>query len=59
MEMYHNKNKGQSTFQQYVELSTERPPGYTTVAQLLGGQSAPADRPAGLQGAQQGLFTAS
>lgn len=53
------KNKGWSVFQWYADLSTERSPGYTTFAQLLGGQSAPADRPAGLQGAQQGLFTAS
>lgn len=56
---FEKKNKGWSVFQWYADLSTERSPGYTTFAQLLGGQSAPADRPAGLQGAQQGLFTAS
>lgn len=43
----------------YADLSTERPTGYPALAQLLGGQSAPADCPAGLQGAQQGSFTAS
>lgn len=36
--------------------STERPPGYPALAQLVRGQPAPADRPAGLQRAQQGWF---
>lgn len=52
-------NYFRSVSQCYGDLSTERPTGYPAFAQLLGGQSAPADRPAGLQGAQQGLFTAS
>lgn len=43
----------------WFDLSTERFTGYPAFAQLLRSQSAPADRPVGLQGAQQGLFTAS
>lgn len=39
-----------------VCVCAEGPPGRAASAQLLGGQSAPADRPAGLQGAEQGWF---
>lgn len=43
----------------YVVLSAERPGGHPACAQFLRGQSAPADRPAGLQGAQQGSSSSS
>lgn len=46
------KSRYGSVFQWCCDLSTERPSGHPASAQLVGGRSAPADRPAGLQGAQ-------